>query len=97
MSDILISHFYWVIITLGDEYHLCVLFSTGHWLSREVPMWVTQEHIGLARMHMVVTCIRVEVQQGHKWVHLHEHQQRLADPARRVEDHDLEPWRRPWC
>jgi hypothetical protein len=35
----------------------------------------------------------VEVQHGHERVHLHEHRQRLADPARRAEDRDLEPRR----
>lgn len=35
----------------------------------------------------------VEVQHGHERVHLHEHRQRLADPARRAQDRDLEPRR----
>jgi hypothetical protein len=35
----------------------------------------------------------VEVQHGDERVHLHEHRQRLADPARRAEDRDLEPRR----
>jgi hypothetical protein len=43
--------------------------------------------------HQILASLRVEVQQGHEWVHLHEHQQQLANPTRRVEDRDLEPQR----
>lgn len=35
----------------------------------------------------------VEVQHGDERVHLHEHRQRLTDPARRAQDRDLEPRR----
>jgi hypothetical protein len=70
-----------------------VLVGSGllQWLSSTVSLSVVR-----SRARQILTGLRVEVQHGYEWVHLHEHQQQLADLARRDEDRDLEPRHRPW-